>query len=447
VLSFIGAPLLMAANAGARSETSNPPAHAPARGCAASPCARTATTTLVALQAQLAREMRIAGSGSGAYVYDTSTHKVLYARNATQSHPPASVEKLYTSTTALLRLGAGAHLSTTVLGAGSLSPAGVWHGNLYLHGGGDPTFGSSAFIRSYYGAGASVSTLAQQLAAQGIHYVQGQIVGDESFLDSLRGGPTTDYAPDTEVEGILSGLAFNRGQSGSERGPHAPAAYAALQLLHALKTLHIGVSSGVSAGTAPAGATQVAQVSSPPISTLLGLMDRPSDNFFAETLVKDIGALAGASGSTSAGAAVVRSTLAGFGIHPSVVDGSGLSRADRTTPVSVVTLLNALTGTPTGATLQSALPVAGRSGTLALRMRHTTAEGRCEAKTGTLDGVSNLAGWCQALGGHTLAFCLLMDGPSENTAHTLQDNIAITLAGFNDGTPAPVPGLTPQPPS
>lgn len=392
--------------------------------------------------------MRIAGGGSGAYVYDTGTRKVLFAENAAQTHPPASVEKLYTSTTALIRLGPGAQLSTTVSGVGALSPDGVWHGNLYLHGGGDPTFGSSTFIDTYYGAGASVSNLAQQLAAQGIVRVDGQIVGDESFLDSRRGGPTTGYRPDTEVEGILSGLAFNRGQSGPERGLHAPAAYAALQLLHTLRALHVPVSNGVGAGTTPAGARQLAAVASPPLATLLGLMDRPSDNFFAETLLKDIGALAGGAGTTPSGAAVVRKTLAAsFGIHARVFDGSGLSHADRTSPVSVVTLLNALTGSALGTTMQAALPVAGRSGTLALRMRHTTAEGRCEAKTGTLDGVSNLAGWCHALGGHTLAFCLFIDGPSETLAHRLQDNIAITIAGFDDGTPAPVPGLTPQPPA
>jgi D-alanyl-D-alanine carboxypeptidase/D-alanyl-D-alanine-endopeptidase (penicillin-binding protein 4) len=447
MLALLCAPVAWVTNANAGAEAFHPLPRTPVRGCRQDPCAHAATTTLAALQAQLTREMRIAGGSSGAYVYDTSTHQVLFARNATASHPPASVEKLYTSTTALVRLGPNAHLNTTVLGAGSLDPGGVWHGNLYLHGGGDPTFGSPAFIRSYYGAGASVSTLAQQLVAQGIVRVDGQIVGDESFLDSLRGDPSSGYGPDPELVGALSGLAFNRGQSGSEGGPHAPALYSALQLVHALKAVHVQVSNGISAGTAPAGAQQLAQVASPPLSTLLGLMDRPSDNFFAETLVKDIGALVGGAGTTSAGAAVVRKTMASFGIHPSVVDGSGLSRSDRTTPVSVVTLLNALTGTSLGATLRSDLPVAGRSGTLALRMRHTTAEGRCQAKTGTLNGVSNLAGWCEALGGHTLVFCLLMDGPSESAAHTLQDNIAITIAGFNDGTPAPVPGLTPQPPS
>ncbi|HST56176.1 MAG TPA: D-alanyl-D-alanine carboxypeptidase/D-alanyl-D-alanine-endopeptidase [Solirubrobacteraceae bacterium] len=413
----------------------------------APPAAAGASTSPAALRAQLLRTMRIAGPSSYAYVYDISAKRSLYSRNPDRTAPPASVEKLYTSTAALMRLGPNAHLGTVVLGDGSLDSDGVWHGDIYLRGGGDPTFGSQAFIRANYGTGATVTGLAQQLQARGIVRVHGQIVGDESFLDSLRGGPRTGFALDSDMEGTLSALAFNRGETGAAGGLHAPAAYAALQLLHALRARHIPVSNGVATGAAPAGAQQLAQAQSPTISTLLGLMDRPSDNFFAELLVKDIGAVAGGSGTTTAGAAVVRQTLAHFGIHPNVVDGSGLSRGDRTSPRAVVTLLSALTGTTLGDTLRGALPVAGRTGTLAFRMRHTTATGRCQAKTGTLNGVSNLAGWCQATGGHTIAFCFLLNGISESTAHLLQDNMAITISGYDDGTPAPVPGITPPSPT
>jgi D-alanyl-D-alanine carboxypeptidase/D-alanyl-D-alanine-endopeptidase (penicillin-binding protein 4) len=403
----------------------------PARASAATASARAATSP-GGVQAQLAHEMAIAGSASGAYVYDVSAHRALFARNPDLSAPPASVEKLYTSTTALLRLGPSARLSTTVLGVGTLDEGGVWHGDLFLRGGGDPTFGDAAFIRSHYGSGASVASLAQQIAARGITRVTGRVIGDESFLDSLRGGPTTAFAQDVEIEGTLSGLAFDRGESGSERGAHAPAAFAARELLHALRAAGVTVDGGVGTGVAPSppAGTELARVQSPPLSTLLGLMDRSSDNFFAEMLVKDLGALAGAGGSTGAGASVVRATVARFGVHPHVVDGSGLSHSDRTSPRAIVTLLNALSGTPTGEVLRSDLAVAGHSGTLALRMRATTAAGRCQAKTGTLNGVSNLAGWCHSLGGDTLAFAFFIDGDALETAHLLQDNMTITIAGY-----------------
>ena len=91
----------------------------------------------------------------------------------------------------------------------------MWDGNLYLRGGGDPTFGTSSFIRAHYGGeGASVSSLVEQLARlDGIHRVTGSIEGDESYFDSLRGEPSSGYAPDPFLEGTLSGLAFNRGAS------------------------------------------------------------------------------------------------------------------------------------------------------------------------------------------------------------------------------------------
>ena len=184
----------------------------------------------------------------------------------------------------------------------------MWEGSLYLRGGGDPTFGSSAFIRAHYGGvGASVSTLASQLVrTDGIHRITGSVLGDESWFDSLRGEPSSDYAPDPFLEGTLSGLAFNRGASGSERGAHAPAAYAARELWATLKNDGVSIAGHSGAASTPAGASQLAQVDSPTIAQLLGLTLPPSDNFFAETLVKDLGALYGGAGTTAAGASVVR---------------------------------------------------------------------------------------------------------------------------------------------
>jgi len=262
----------------------------------------------------------------------------------------------------------------------------------------------------------------------------GKIEGDETYFDSLRGEPSSDYRFDPFLEGTLSGLAFNRGASGSEKrppAPHAPAAYAAHQLLAALKGDGVSIRGAYGAATTPAGATQLAQVQSPTLTTLLGLTLPPSDNFFAETLVKDLGALYGGAGTTAAGAAVVRQTIAKlFGFQPHVVDGSGLSASDLTSPYEVTDLLVELAPTPIGAVLRSDLAVAGLTGTLSERMRRSGAAGRCEGKTGTLTGVSNLAGYCQARDGHTLAFALFTDGIATTTAHTIQDHMAISIADY-----------------
>lgn len=393
---------------------------------------------LAGLQSDLSGQMQLAGSGSSAYVYDITAKQALFSARATAQRAPASVEKLYTATTALQRMGPTARLTTTVLGSGHLARGGVWEGNIYLRGGGDPTFGTTSFIHSHYGGrGASVSTLVTQLVrVDGIHEITGSVEGDESLLNSLRGEPSSGYAPDPFLEGTLSGLAFNRGASGSERGRHAPAAYAARQLWAALKRDGVTIKGSSGAASTPAGATPLAQAQSPTIAQILGLMLPPSDNFFAETLIKVLGArftVAGttATGTTAAGAAIVRQTIAELlGIHPHVVDGSGLSPADSTSTYEIADLLVELAPTPTGAVLRGDLAVAGRTGTLAHRMRNTGAAGRCQGKTGTLTGVSNLAGYCESADGHLLAFAIFTDGIGIEGAHVLQDHMAITIADY-----------------
>ena len=382
------------------------------------------------LSAQLSHELTIAGSLSGAYVYDLTTSTPLFSERADDPRPPASVEKLYTATTALELMSPEATLSTTVLGTGHLGANGRWEGSLYLHGGGDPTFGSTAFVRRHYGQGATVSELATLLKTAGIRSVTGSVNGDESYFDSLRGEPASGYALDSDLEGDLSALAFNRGLTGSQGGSHAPAAYAAFELRGALRAAGITVHGG-GAATAPPGATVLATESSPNLATLLALTLPPSDNFFAETLLKDLGARYGGAGTTAAGAAVVRATIARlFGLHPYLLDGSGLSHSDHTTPKQVVELLTALAPSPLGTTLRNDLAVAGHTGTLSERMRHTPASGRCQAKTGTLIGVSNLAGYCEAANGDVLAFAFFTDGIETGAAHTIQDNMTITLARY-----------------
>jgi D-alanyl-D-alanine carboxypeptidase/D-alanyl-D-alanine-endopeptidase (penicillin-binding protein 4) len=384
-----------------------------------------------ALSARLNHELSAGGSQSGAYVYDLTTSTPLFAERAEVAHPPASVEKLYTATTALELMGPTARLSTSVLGTGHLGSNGRWEGNLYLRGGGDPTFGSTAFIDSRYdGEGTSVSALAALVKAAGIRSVTGSVDGDESYWDSLRGDPYSDYAPDPELEGSLSALEFNRGETGPEQGPNAPAAYAALELRGALRADGVSVHSGTAA-TAPPTATTIATASSPTLSTLLGLTLPPSDNYFAESLLKDLGARYGGSGTTAAGAAVVRSTIARvFNLHPYLIDGSGLSHSDHTSPLQVVSLLSAIAHSPLGTTLRGDLAVAGQTGTLSERMRSTPADGRCQAKTGTLNGVSNLAGYCKAADGNILAFAIFNDGIPTETAHVVQDRVAVTLASY-----------------
>ena len=369
------------------------------------------------LRAQLSREMRRAGPFAGAYVRDLDAGTGLYARKENVARPPASVEKLYTTSTALLRFGADARLHTSVLATGALDAQGVWRGDLYLRGGGDPTLGQAQIV-----------ALASALATQfGIVRVDGSVLGDESVFDSLRGSARTGFAFDRAIGGVLSGVAVARGFSRNGAGP---AKDAAQRLAKALRADGVPVDGSSEAGTAPPEARELTGIDSPPMADLIRLTNVPSDNFDAEMLLKGLGAHFGGAGTTPAGAAVVRAELASFGIHPRIVDGSGLSRADRTTPRQVVRLIELMDGQPAGPAFEASFPVAGRTGTLRKRMRGTIAQDRCHAKTGTLLAVSALAGWCDTTGGHRVAFAILMETARITRAHGIQDRITRAIATY-----------------
>jgi serine-type D-Ala-D-Ala carboxypeptidase/endopeptidase (penicillin-binding protein 4) len=117
-------------------------------------------------------------------------------------------------------------------------------------------------------------------------------------------------------------------------------------------------------------------------------------------------------------------------VQTQVVDGSGLSRLDRTSPRAVVTLLARMARDPAGEALSASLPVAGRSGTLVHRMRGTAAQDRCHAKTGTLHDVSALAGYCTTTTGSHVAFAFLMNYTSYVSARRVQDRMTAALARY-----------------
>jgi D-alanyl-D-alanine carboxypeptidase/D-alanyl-D-alanine-endopeptidase (penicillin-binding protein 4) len=157
----------------------------------------------------------------------------------------------------------------------------------------------------------------------------------------------------------------------------------------------------------------------------------PSDDLIADLLAKQLGARLAGQGTLAAGAMEIsRAIVHDYGLHPSVFDGSGLDRSDSTTPDDVVTLLRRLWMTPTGNLLYAALPTVGLQGTVQDIARHTPAQGHCVAKTGTLDNVTNLAGYCQARSGDTLAFALMIDGPSNYTSFPVLGRAVAAIARY-----------------
>jgi D-alanyl-D-alanine carboxypeptidase/D-alanyl-D-alanine-endopeptidase (penicillin-binding protein 4) len=375
-----------------------------------------------ATRAALASQMRHAGGGSGALAVDLDSGRTIYALRADTARTPASVEKLYTTSTALSLYGVDGHLTTQLLGDVGVDPGGVLIGNVYLRGGGDPYFGER-----------QAGELADQLVlGTGLREITGRVIGDESSFDSLRGPPSEGYRTTNEV-GPLSALTFNRGRTGARR-PYwqlSPPLFAARAFERALARRQVVIAGAARAGTTQEGALPLAESQSATMAEIARLTNRPSDNFNAETLIKALGDEFGAGGTTQAGAVVVRRTMAGFGLRPRVADGSGLSRANRTTPRQVVRLLQHMAADQAGPAFETSLSVAGRSGTLGHRMRRSVARDRCHAKTGTLNYVSALAGYCQSTAGARVAFAFLMNGVNVSGARALQDRMAAALARYS----------------
>jgi serine-type D-Ala-D-Ala carboxypeptidase/endopeptidase (penicillin-binding protein 4) len=387
------------------------------------------TPQLARLRRELAAQLHAAGPNSGAMVYDLTSGQALFLAAADTKRLPASLEKLYTSIALLDKLGADAHLHTRLLGQGHPGPGGIWHGDLYLRGGGDPTFGDSHFNRVWNGGlGTTGDELIHQLEGQGIHQVTGSLIGDPTLFDSHPGGPSSDFAPDIgDIGGQLAGLTYDHGAT---VGTLSPGAFAARQVGLSMRAAHIAITAAPATAHTPAGAHTLALISSAPMSTLLRLMDVPSDDFYAEMLTKQLGARFAHDGSTAAGTGVISAAMDKYGIHPRIVDGSGLSREDSSSPQEVVSLLRSVWGTPSGHVLDAALPLVGVNGTTRHIAAGTPAAGRCTAKTGTLTDVTNLGGYCHTTTHHVLAFAVFLDGPDNRRGIELLSKMVAAMVRY-----------------
>jgi D-alanyl-D-alanine carboxypeptidase/D-alanyl-D-alanine-endopeptidase (penicillin-binding protein 4) len=363
------------------------------------------------------RERRM-GSHAGAYVVDLGLGRVLYRRNADRPLAPASNEKLLTTSAALVRLGPDTTLDTIVRPAPDavLQPDGTLQGDLILVGAGDPTLNDVA-----------LRDLIAQLRTAGIRRITGAVVGDESLFDSRRGSYDSRWGYDSDLGGELGALTWGHGAFDS-RGP---AYYAASRLRYLLKKSNVRVTRKVAVSSTSTITTPTLAIhSSAPVSDLISFTNHPSDNFYAETLLKLLGARAGAGGSTTAGITATQGFLGQLGVKARMRDGSGLSRADRVSPHQIARLLAAMAGRPEADAFRASLAAPGEWGTLQHRMTRTAARGQCRAKTGTLIGVSALSGYCFDRAGHTIVFSLIENGVCAVCAKRLEDQMVPMLARY-----------------
>jgi D-alanyl-D-alanine carboxypeptidase/D-alanyl-D-alanine-endopeptidase (penicillin-binding protein 4) len=372
------------------------------------------------LQRKLANALRVphvAPARSGAVAVDLAAGTVLFEQNGDRPLAPASNEKL-PLTYAALRLGGGFRIETDVLGQGQQDGT-VWTGSLVLKGNGDPTL-SRADLR----------VLAAQVKGLGIRSVTGGVSGDESAYDTRR--IVAGWKPSFFIDESppLSALVVDRARTGSVV-TRTPALAAATAFRDALRKAGIAVDGPVRTAVAEEWSELLGSVLSPTLGAMVRFMDRESDNFTAEMLLKQLGLTELDRGTSAAGATVVMQTLAAAGVPMTgvrIVDGSGLSRLDRLTANALGGLLKVAWADPVvRPALLSALPVAGVNGTLQHRLLKPPARGRVLAKTGTTDTASSLSGYVSG----RYAFAVVQNGHplSYWWARRAQDRFAQILAG------------------
>ena len=373
------------------------------------------------LQSRLSRALASSGvpwHATGAVVRNASTGRLVYSRGASRSLRPASNQKLLVALTALDDLGPRSRIPTHVLGMGERDRQ-VWRGSLFLKGFGDPTL-----------SGRDLDRIAGRIVGLGIRRVTGSILGDETAFDDRRVAPGWKPSFYKLECPPLSALIVDRAVV-EGRTTSTPALAAAKELRDSLRDAGVRVPGKARVGVAPDGAALLAQTRSPRLRRIVRRMNKESDNYYAEMLLKRLGLVArGQRGTTAGGARAVRRELRQRGVPLAgvrIAVGSGLSRRDRLTARMLGALLrSAWRDAGIRTPFYASLPRAGIDGTLEDRLESGPARNRVRAKTGTTNNASALSGYVAT----RFVFAILQNGNPVpwTSARRSQDRFAQILA-------------------
>lgn len=451
------------------------------------------------LLTELEQEPESRGMSVGIAVYNLTTKQYLYAYQKDKLFVPASNLKLFVTLAALEQLGPDYRFRTEMYATGNLTPSGVLQGDLVIKGYGDPSFspddlaalveklrevgvkritGGILVDESYfddvrlgpawmwddevYGYSAQLSGLSLNKNTVTLTITPNGNIG---AAPTLTVTPANDYVTIhnklTIVEGKDVDLTYERlrgqntitvsgtigAQAEGVEEPLAlddPALFVGNVLKHQLVAAGISLDPGVSVEKVRlAEGSPLATHYSQPLAALIVELNKESDNFYAETLLKTLGAERKGEGSFAAGREVVAEVLRDANIVAGYqqVDGSGLSRLNLVAPDHLIQLLAYVQEQGYAQFFESSLPIAGVDGTLENRFRDTPAANKLIAKTGSMSGVNGLSGYVTAANGDKLAFAILMNGIYKSKyARELQDRIGVLLARYPQLDPVePIP--------
>ncbi len=424
------------------------------------------------------------GAKIGALVVRADDGRVLFERGADQSLIPASNLKILTGLAALASFGP-AHRFTTRVSVDAPPDADGTVGALAVRGGGDPALTSEEWwrlaadlrrrgLRRVHGDLILDDTYFDQqrwntawdaVSARAFHAPVGALTANYGSFAVEVEAPSRSGAPArialdppvpffTLVDRTAAGggaLAVERERAGARdrvvgsgappasgepvtifRSVSDPVRYAAAVLRAQLAAQAIAVDGADRIAPVPPGFREILAFDGKPLADIVRLLMKYSNNNTAEMLVKDLGAAqSGPPGTWANGIAAVRQQLVALGLSASgfqIVDGSGLSPANRVTPRTLVDALRiARASFAFGPELESALPIAARDGTLGKRA--ADAADAVRAKTGLLSGAAALSGFARGGDGTTLVFSLLVNDYKRGDADAIAgiDGFAATL--------------------
>ena len=356
-------------------------------------------------------------------VVSASQYDALYSYEPDAKMIPASITKLITSATALVKLGAGFQFNTIIYTDDFKMKDGVISGNIYIKGYGDPDLKSD-----------DLSQLATEIAKLGIKTIVGNMIYDESYLDDNYRGLKSKFASDTDPQywPYVSALNIDK-----NTGVKNPAFYTANIFVNALSDAGIEFKGIIIQGNVPQGAKELARKQRSLIS-VIKRMNKESDNHSAITLFKVLGAeLRSVPGTLENGAEVVTDFLTSIGVSRSeynIYEGSGLTRYNQVTSNLYIQLLKYFYDRVDDFdTFYNTLPIGGVDGTLKNRMKGTEAEKNVHAKTGTLNRVSSLAGYAVDRDNELIIFYINMNNFTSDAAkqRKRQDQICDYLCRFS----------------
>lgn len=412
----------------------------------------------------------------GVVVQSMQTGQTLYSKNANHFFEPASVQKLFTVSSALLSLKPSYHFQTKLLSTGNVSE-GVLHGNLVFQFSGDPTLtqkdiaemvaklksigvndiagniiiDNTAYNHVPYPAGWVWSDLSLDFAAPldtviinrnqfGVTFVPGRRVGEKPIIiPNLPEGSATFYNEMTTtrypgrncpitifsnehnqyvVRGCLPQSAGKEYRSLAIRNMEMFARGLIRELLH---KNNIQFHGKIFSEKTPANTQLLDDHASASLSHVIIHLLKTSDNLYADTLLKKMGEryANGNGGSWQDGLNAMHTILANeVGVDLNelhLIDGAGLSRFNLITPNAISTLLHYIDRNEMlNGTLIPALPIAGVDGTLAWRMPNLARGHRVHAKTGSMTGVSTLAGFVKTAHSGVMSFVIMVNNVPKN---------------------------------